>query len=156
MNESKKELTSRLDDMEKITETFFRYKNKLIEEKRGETTYKITPTKYHMLKMIYKKNACMVTDFSKELELSSGATTIILNQLEDEGLITRLRSEDDRRIVWIKLSDSGKKLIEEILRRRNQFLSDMLSTLSEDEKEQFFHLLEKMREGIKKKIEKEL
>ncbi|WP_034672006.1 MarR family winged helix-turn-helix transcriptional regulator [Ectobacillus panaciterrae] len=154
MNESKKEITRRLEYIEKITETFSRYKNKLIEEKRGETTYKITPTKYHMLKMIYKKNSCMVVDVSRELELSSGATTIILNQLEDEGLITRLRSEDDRRIVWIKLSDSGKQLVEEMIRRKNQFLSDMFSVLSEDEKNQFFHLLEKMVEGVNQKIEK--
>lgn len=154
MNESKKEITRRLEYIEKIAETFSRYKNKLIEEKRGETTYKITPTKYHMLKMIYKKNSCMVVDVSRELELSSGATTIILNQLEDEGLITRLRSEDDRRIVWIKLSDSGKQLVEEMIRRKNQFLSDMFSVLSEDEKNQFFHLLEKMVEGVNQKIEK--
>lgn len=154
MNESKKEITSRLEYIEKITETFSRYKNKLIEEKRGETTYKITPTKYHMLKMIYKKHSCMVVDVSRELELSSGATTIILNQLEDEGLITRLRSEDDRRIVWIQLSDSGKQLIEEMIERKNQFISDLFNVLSEDEKNQFCHLLEKMVEGVKRKIEK--
>ncbi|MFD2612818.1 transcriptional regulator, SarA/Rot family [Paenibacillus gansuensis] len=38
-----------------------------------------------------------------------GRTTIMLSQLEEDGFITRKRSEEDRRIVWLTLTDEGQK-----------------------------------------------
>ncbi|HEX5370693.1 MAG TPA: MarR family transcriptional regulator [Dehalococcoidia bacterium] len=39
----------------------------------------------------------------------------LLNRLEDRDLITRTRDRQDRRVVWVGLTDSGRKVAEEAI-----------------------------------------
>jgi DNA-binding MarR family transcriptional regulator len=39
----------------------------------------------------------------------------LLNRLEDRDLITRTRDRQDRRVVWVGLTDQGKKVAEEAI-----------------------------------------
>ncbi|MGC4376852.1 MarR family transcriptional regulator [Fictibacillus sp. Mic-4] len=153
MVESKDELRKQLERVDQITEMFFRFKNKVIAQKHEESSYKMTPAKYHMLKVVYEKGKCMVVDISRKLELTSGATTINLNRLEEDGLIVRLRDKNDRRIVWIELSEKGKNLIEQVIKNRNTFWTRLLSPLTEEEKEQFVYLTEKITNELQKMTE---
>jgi len=86
----------------------------------------------------------MVADISNKLHLTSGATTSLLNQLEEESLIQRVRDEKDRRVVWVSLTDESKKLVSMITEKRNGFLKDMLAALTVEEQEEYFRLLNKM------------
>ncbi len=111
----------------------------------------MTNTKYLILRLIFMKQCCMVVDIARKLRMSSGATTIALNQLEEEQLIVRVRSEEDRRIVWITLSGKGRILIQQIIETRNQFQADMLETLTDDEREQLFTLMGKISKRLNEK-----
>jgi DNA-binding MarR family transcriptional regulator len=86
----------------------------------------------------------MVADISNKLHLTSGATTSLLNQLEEESLIQRVRDEKDRRVVWVSLTDESKKLVSMITEKRNGFLKDMLAALTVEEQEEYFRLLNKI------------
>lgn len=46
-------------------------------------------------------------ELAKRAELSPGATTAMLDQLENEGMILRRRSETDRRQVIVSLTERG-------------------------------------------------
>jgi len=46
-------------------------------------------------------------ELAKRAELSPGAMTAMLDQLENEGMILRLRSETDRRQVIVSLTERG-------------------------------------------------
>ncbi|PLT29001.1 MarR family winged helix-turn-helix transcriptional regulator [Peribacillus deserti] len=133
-----------LEDMDRITEAFFRFKNKLIEEKYEELPVKMTTTKYRMLKTIKQTDQCMVADIVRNLELSSGATTLILNKLEEENLLTRKRYEKDRRIVFLRLTKQGEDILHKISESRKDFFTAALKTLTDDEKMQLMHLLQKI------------
>ena len=39
----------------------------------------------------------------------------LLNRLEDRDLITRTRDRQDRRVVWVELTDEGRKVAEEAI-----------------------------------------
>src|SRR6188768_4314023 len=39
----------------------------------------------------------------------------LLNRLEDRDLITRTRDKQDRRVVWVGLTDEGRKVAEEAI-----------------------------------------
>jgi len=47
-------------------------------------------------------------DLAGRVSLSQGTVTDILNRLEQRGLVTRVRSESDRRRVMVELSQTGK------------------------------------------------
>lgn len=68
--------------------------------------------------------------------VSSGGLTKVLNNLEKTGLISRRQCADDQRSRLVKLTDKGKKLIEEaleiVLDRHEKQLSDALSREERD------------------------
>lgn len=153
MHEEKKELAVQIEAMDHLNETFLRYKMKLLDANHKDPQFRMNATKYHILKTIYQRQSCMVTDISRQLQLSSGATSISLNQLEEDDLIERLRSKDDRRTVKLTLTTKGKTLIEAAMDIRNRLLVDMIEPLSLEERDQLFYLLDKISVQLAKKID---
>ncbi|MCM3272454.1 MarR family winged helix-turn-helix transcriptional regulator [Paenibacillus elgii] len=143
------------DSMNRLAETFLKYKMKLIEQKLKEPHMRMNNTKYYILKTIYHNENCMVADIAKRLQLSSGATTIALNQLEEDGLIVRLRSDSDRRTVRIALTDQGTSFVMSAMEIRRQLLADMLEPLNDEEKTQFFAMIDKITEQLALKLQRQ-
>lgn len=51
-------------------------------------------------------------DLSRSLLLSKSGVTRLIDRVEEAGLVTRRPSPDDRRVVWVSLTPSGKKTFE--------------------------------------------
>ena len=49
-------------------------------------------------------------ELDRELLSSSGTTTHRLKRLEERGLVTRRRDEEDGRVLWVQLTDAGREL----------------------------------------------
>lgn len=80
--------------------------------------------------------------------VSSGGLTKVLNNLEKRGMISRRQCADDQRSRLVKLTDTGKKLIDKglevVLARHEKQLSD---ALSKDERETLNKLLMKLNQS---------
>ncbi len=135
---------SKIEHLYQINTSFFQYMRHLVEETLKTQPYHLTPTKFYILNYIASGTKYMVADISNKLHLTSGATTSLLNQLEEESLIQRVRDEKDRRVVWVSLTDESKQLVSMITEKRNVFLKDMLAALTVEEQEEYFRLLNKM------------
>ncbi|HBU81244.1 MAG TPA: MarR family transcriptional regulator [Paenibacillus sp.] len=147
------ERNSQLANVDQLLEAFFRYKNKVLDQQqRNETNCKLNPTKSHILGMILREERCMAVDVARQLSLSSGATTIVLNQLESEGLIQRMRSEEDRRIVWLSLTEDGKQLAKTLINNRGRMTWELLQALTEEEQLQMFGMLKKIELKLLEKM----
>jgi len=68
--------------------------------------------------------------------------TRLMDKLSDKGFIERTRCENDRRVVFIKITKKGLSLLEKI--NMNQF-DDILKTLTEEEAKTLNTLLDKLR-----------
>lgn len=78
--------------------------------------------------------------------ISSAALSEVLSKLESEGLITRTRSEADRRQLEIVLTGEGAQTARQMLARKEAFEKDSLSVLTEDEKRELRDLLKRVRD----------
>jgi DNA-binding MarR family transcriptional regulator len=56
-----------------------------------------------------------------------------LNALEQSGYVVRARSDDDRRLVLVTLTDAGRQVVLETRRRRDAWLDRRLESLSDEE-----------------------
>lgn len=146
---------SEVEIMEHFMETIFRYRNKLYDQQYKKRDDKLNNTKARMLMIIFREERSMVVNISRQLNLSSGATTIMLNQLESEGYVIRVRSMDDRRIVWLSLSEEGKCLAEKIINFRNQYAADLLGVLTIDERADFIAILKKIEHRIEVRMKED-
>jgi DNA-binding MarR family transcriptional regulator len=67
-----------------------------------------------------------------------------------DGLIERVKSEEDRRITYVKLTEKGQALINEILPEGEAFSNQLLEGLTEEELNIFEKVIHKMVENVVK------
>lgn len=80
--------------------------------------------------------------------LSTGGITMRLDRLEMEGLIERVRSDDDRRVVYARLTERGRDLIDAVYGDHVEAQEALLSDLDADELDQLGELLSKVERSI--------
>ena len=83
-------------------------------------------------------------DLARIAELSTGAMTNRLDQLEDAGLVKRLRDPDDRRGVLVELTDRGREVWEEALVVQAEKEALLAAALDERERERLNTLLRRL------------
>ena len=72
----------------------------------------LTYTQYITMMVLWEKKEVRVKDLGEVLYLDSGTLTPLLKRLEQKGLITRSRYQDDERALCIQITDLGETLQE--------------------------------------------
>jgi DNA-binding MarR family transcriptional regulator len=80
-----------------------------------------------------------------EMVSKNSNTTRLVEKLRLKGLISRVQSEENRRMVEIRITESGLSLLEEIDGVHSEFQNDIVAVLTEDEIITLNKLLEKIR-----------
>jgi DNA-binding MarR family transcriptional regulator len=93
-------------------------------------------------------------DICTQYRHNSGALTRVIDQLEEKGLIERLRRDRDRRKVELQLTDAGRKVIESLLPPVIEQLNLALGDFSSDELHQFTRLLLKFNASLENLVER--
>lgn len=84
------------------------------------------------------------SDLIEVLETTPAAVTTLLDRMEKNGLIERVRDEKDRRIVWVHVTDKGRAECERGVRVREQFLNETLNRISAHNQKVLMYLLDKI------------
>ncbi|WP_417854725.1 MarR family winged helix-turn-helix transcriptional regulator [Xanthomarina gelatinilytica] len=103
----------------------------------------ISPQQYNILRILNGTDQALKVQTIKErmIERSPNATRL-MDKLIAKQLIERFPCIDDRRVVYIKITKTGKQLLESI---SEDFNHDLLKNISEEEAKQLSDLLDKMR-----------
>ncbi|WP_417866224.1 MarR family winged helix-turn-helix transcriptional regulator [Xanthomarina gelatinilytica] len=103
----------------------------------------ISPQQYNILRILNGTGQALKVQTIKErmIERSPNATRL-MDKLIAKQLIERFPCMDDRRVVYIKITKTGKQLLESI---SEDFNHDLLKNISEEEAKQLSDLLDKMR-----------
>ena len=87
-------------------------------------------------------------DLSEMLGVAARTTTTIVDSLEQDGLVERVRHADDRRAFLLTLTDAGRAQYEQAEAMDTRALADATGTLSAPEREQLRALLGKVRRAV--------
>ena len=105
--------------------------------------YKISIQQYNILRIARgAEKAITVNTIKERMIQKSPNATRLMDKLCDKNLIERTRCENDRRVVYIKISEKGLKLLDKI--NIDEFDSQM-NTITEDEAKLLNKLLDKIR-----------
>ena len=83
-------------------------------------------------------------DLARNICHDSGSLTRMLDQLEERGLITRTRSEADRRLVALELTPRGRALITSLMPKVVGLWNELLGDFSHDEVRLLIKLLARL------------
>ena len=87
------------------------------------------------------------TQLREQMMLSSGATTHRIDLLEKERLVERLNDPEDRRGVIVRLTESGKRLVDEVLDSHIMIEAELLKSLAQRQRYDLGVLLEGLSQG---------
>ncbi|WMT51480.1 MAG: MarR family transcriptional regulator [Ferroplasma sp.] len=117
-----------------------------IKDKIGE--YSLTRTDYKLLYLVSNEPRNMKY-LADELSLAKGWVTDITDGLEQMGLVRRIHSNDDRRVINIQITDKGLKVFNEIQCIIKTIINDSVSSLPPEDVEQLCNILEKIDINLK-------
>ena len=97
---------------------------------------------------IYPKGNITMGEFSNALSVPLSTATRIADWLVENGYVQRLPDVDDRRVVRISLTDTGKELYKAIDRYIRQRMQQILSNLTSEESTILLTLIGKLVAGL--------
>jgi DNA-binding MarR family transcriptional regulator len=77
---------------------------------RTQTELGITGTQASMLFMLAVGRCSTAAELAREYGIDASAVTRLLDRVEKRGLLSRVRSSEDRRVVRLELTDEGREL----------------------------------------------
>jgi len=78
----------------------------------------------------------------KNAQVKRSAITNMIDRLERESIAERLRDDEDRRVVKVRLTDKGRKIRREFIQRRRKEVRKIFSKLAEEDKKALLYHLE--------------
>ncbi|MGY8910828.1 MAG: MarR family winged helix-turn-helix transcriptional regulator [Flavobacteriales bacterium] len=122
-----------------------KYTSNWLSSKENEffKPYAISPQQYNILRILRGAKTKMKVQIVKErmIERAPNATRL-MDKLCDKNLIERERCEDDRRVVFVKITNQGLELLTTIDENKN---ISFLENLTEEEAAVLSDLLDKIR-----------
>lgn len=109
----------------------------VIEERALRTgEYKdVTTNDMHVIEAIGMDGAKNMTSVARLLDVTTGTLTIAINSLVKKGYVDRVRSEEDRRVVLVSLSEKGKRAYLHHSRFHEQMIDSVVAELTEEEQQ---------------------
>lgn len=114
--------------------------------KRDIKTYGLSLSEFGALELLYHKGPQTIQDIGKKVLLTSGSMTYVVDQLVKKELASRKPCEEDRRVVYVQLSEMGKLLLDKIFPSHEELISELFSSLSQ---EQIIELTENLKQVSK-------
>ena len=101
-----------------------------------------------ILKILNDGNTIPQSELVKQLDMRPQSASEMLKKLEKRGLITRHQSETDKRVIDLTITAQGK----EMYKQSEDFTPIALSVLTDEEKQQFANILDKLAVEVQKKL----
>ena len=109
-------------------------------------------TELETIKHLAKNASLLPSELAALTRIKTQSMSQILNKLEKQEVIKRTTSTEDKRKVYISLTDSGVKFVEKARYDRDEWLKELIeNSLSEDEKKQLTEALPLLHKLIEHK-----
>jgi MarR family 2-MHQ and catechol resistance regulon transcriptional repressor len=104
----------------------------------------LTISQFAALEALYHLGSLRPNEISAKTLRSPGNITLVIDNLEKAGLVTRARAPDDRRALVVALTAKGQKAIAGILPGHLAAIVEQMSVLTADEQRQLGELCKKL------------
>ncbi|MCP3031757.1 MarR family transcriptional regulator [Halobacillus sp. A1] len=134
---SNQEKMSLITELESTMRSFIREYRREFNELLGEG---FTGSEFAFLRAIHENSEQNVSRLAAALNVSNSHATTIMDRLADKGLITRTRSEHDRRVVIFELTEHGEEVFFVLNEKRTQYMQERFEKLSISEIEELIRI----------------
>lgn len=92
---------------------------------------------FAVLELLLHKGPQTVRDVKEKILVADSSTSYIINQLCNKELVYREPCSEDRRIIYVQLTEKGEELIKNVFPQHAELITEYFSSLSIDEIKNF-------------------
>jgi len=129
----------------KLARAYTTFSKKSLENIRS---FNLTEPQFSVLESLGHLGPMTIGSLCTKQLVSGGNMTLVVDNLEKEGLAQRVYNKEDRRKITIQLTTKGQKLFEEIFSEHAKHIEKLASVLTEKEQEELARLLKKLGCGL--------
>ncbi|WP_051620273.1 MarR family winged helix-turn-helix transcriptional regulator [Paenibacillus sp. UNC451MF] len=134
--------------LEELEETSRRIMRRLVSYSK-HVDRRFSGSQVSALQTVEFYGSLKVSQLAECLSLSSSAVTLLCDKLIHNGYLQRERSFDDRRVVCLVITESGKEMLQQLLDKEKEVVCRWLTGLSAEEMRQFSTTLNRITENVK-------
>jgi DNA-binding MarR family transcriptional regulator len=98
---------------------------------------------------IHDSGSCRMGTLADATQQSGGTLTGIVDRLIDDGLVERVRSVNDRRVIEVTLTAEGQTRVGQVLDARYIDMERILAHFDDGRLDQFEQLLDQFLQGVR-------
>lgn len=142
-------------DVDRILETLvYLYTESRRVTKEVARQHGLTGPQVTAIKVLENFGALSLTDLSARMSSTNSTMTGIADRMERDGLVERIRSETDRRVVQIALTERGRALAAQIPVASMALFADALRSLDERDRRDLTRILRKLTDEVTELLRK--
>ena len=123
-----------MDNEFKVVIGIMRASNLLVDDlKKTLKNYPINATEFSVMEFLYSKGEKSIQEIRDRILLASGSATYVVDNLERKEYVRRIVNQNDRRVTYIKLTEAGKDLINNIFPMHKKNTKKIFNDLTNEE-----------------------
>lgn len=107
-----------------------------------------SPAQLHVMGVLRELGPATLGQLASRLGISPPSASAIVDRMVDGGLVLRVRSDEDRRVVTVTLSAAGQEALQRAVGGRRDMLERVLGQLSDEELAETVRVLERLEQAI--------
>jgi MarR family transcriptional regulator, 2-MHQ and catechol-resistance regulon repressor len=111
-------------------------------------SFGLTEPQFGALECLGHLGPMTIGELCRKQLVSGGNMTVVVDNLEKDGLVDRTRKKADRRVVHLRLTAKGKRLFDQIFTQHARFVADCAAVLTEAEQQELGRLARKLGTGL--------
>lgn len=141
-------------DVDAITEAIlYLYTESRRLTKGYAAQFGLTGPQLTVVKLLDQIGDLSLSELSERIRAQNSTVTGIIDRMERESLVARVRSKEDRRVVHIRLTPKGRELAEQIPVEPMEIFREALESLAPSDAKDLLRILTKVARRVKQLIE---
>ena len=129
-----------VESMDKLNILVHKFQTELLNGELKEYSLR----QLYYIELIDKHEGISVSEISKTLELKKSTISIAINQLIELEIVTKIQSNTDKRVYFLKLTSKGKNIMKLHKQVHKNTIKKIINILNPSEVESFIKIVDKI------------
>ncbi|OWP55113.1 MAG: hypothetical protein B2I18_02300 [Cuniculiplasma sp. C_DKE] len=107
---------------------------------------------YRILRILVETGKKTMANLADLNFVTQAWITGMTDKMEEKGYVKRVRSSDDRRVIYVELTEKGKEFIEKMRKVHDDFLKSLLSFIPPEDTSKMADIIETFSDELGKRV----
>ncbi len=131
MSEIELKETAHVEELDRLLRTV-----SSVIKRRGRdilSDFDITPPQFNALLILRNHGNLTIGELGEKMYLACSTATDLIDRMERNGLVERVRDQNDRRVIRLHVKEKGTEMVGAVMAARIRYLSGVLEQISPEE-----------------------